>query len=297
MYGSRNPRPPLPRALAGLLGAVLAAAACWIAKPFGKDREVQALPQEGTALPAVMYHNVLPDGSGGLGDYVISAPELEGDLQFLRDAGYTGVTPREVFDAVRGVGSLPEHPVLLTFDDGFESMEQVVLPLLRQYGFRAAAAIVGEYTDLYSGDVPRQLSYSHLSWDQARALEESGLVEIASHTYALHSLEGRKGMKKRPGETPEAYRRALSEDLLLLQEKCRDHLRREPAALVYPYGFYNRETEDLARELGFSLTLTCEEGVSVITDKESLFGLKRWNRPHGADRQEFFQKMGICGSR
>ena len=49
--------------------------------------------------------------------------------------------------------------------------------------------------------------------------------------------------------------------------------------------------------LGFSLTLTCEEGVSVITDKESLFGLKRWNRPHGADRQEFFQKLGICGSR
>ena len=78
MYGSRNPRPPLPRALAGLLGAVLAAAACWIAKPFGKDRAVQALPEEGTALPAVMYHNVLPDGSGGLGDYVISAPELEG---------------------------------------------------------------------------------------------------------------------------------------------------------------------------------------------------------------------------
>ena len=104
-------------------------------------------------------------------------------------------------------------------------------------------------------------------------------------------------MKKRPGETPEAYRQALSEDLLLLQEKCRDHLRREPAALVYPYGFYNRETEDLARELGFSLTLTCEEGVSILTDKESLFGLKRWNRPHGADRQEFFQKLGICGSR
>ena len=58
---------------------------------------------------------------------------------FRREA--YSVTPEELFDFVRGVGTLPEKPVLLTFDDGFESMEQVVLPLLQKYQFKATAAL------------------------------------------------------------------------------------------------------------------------------------------------------------
>ncbi len=294
MSAFREKHPFLPRVLAGALGATLTVAACWVTAPFQREAPVQGAPAEGIAVPAVMYHNVVPDGSSGLGEYVISASELEGDLRFLQEAGYTGVTPRELSDFVRGVGTLPEHPILLTFDDGFESMEKVVLPLLETYQFRATAAIVGKYTDLYSGDVPRQLSYSHLSWTQVKALQDSGLVEIANHSYDLHELDGdRRGMKKKHGESDREYRKALSDDLLLLQEKCRDHLGVEPLVLVYPYGFYSKESEALAMEFGFSVTITCEEGVSLISDKESLYGIKRYNREHGANREAFFQKLGI----
>ena len=285
----------VPRLLAAVLGVLLAAGGFLCYAGRKTETPAQGEPLEGVAVPAVMYHNVLPDGAqGALGDYVISASELEGDLQYLRDAGYTGVTPRQLWDFARGVGELPEKPVLLTFDDGFESMLQVVLPLLREYGFPAAAALVGRYTDLYSGSVPRELAYSHLSWSQAKELAESGLVEIACHSYDLHELEGdRRGMKKKSGESSAAYRKALADDLLLMQEKCRDYLGEEPVALVYPYGFYNEESEALAEEFGFSMTLTCEEGVSVVSGPESLFAFKRYNRPHGADRVELFEKMGI----
>ena len=192
--------------LGGLLGAAGAFLLCGKSTfPTGGE------PTEGIPVPGIMYHNVLPDGSEGLGEYVVSASELEGDLQLLKEAGYEGVTPEELFDFVRGVGTLPEKPVLLTFDDGFESMEQVVLPLLQKYSFKATAAIVGEYTDLYSGDVPKALSYSHLSWEQCRELADSGLVEIANHTYGFHHLgDGRKGLRKKKGESEETYRKVLS---------------------------------------------------------------------------------------
>ena len=294
MSAFREKHPFLPRVLAGTLGAVLTVVVCWITASFQREAPVQGAPAEGISVPAVMYHNVLPDGSSWLGKFVISASELEGDLRFLQEAGYTAVTPRELSDFVRGVETLPESPILITFDDGFESMEKVVLPMLEAYQFRVTAAIVGKYTDLYSGDVPRQLSYSHLSWNQVKALQDSGLVEIANHSYDLHELDGeRRGMKKKRGESDGDYRKALSDDLLLLQEKCRDHLGGEPLALVYPYGFYSEESENLAKEFGFSVTFTCEEGVSLISDKESLFGIKRYNREHGASREAFFQKMGI----
>ena len=172
-----------------------------------------------------------------------------------------------------------------------------MLPLLQKYSFKATAAIVGEYTDLYSGDVPKALSYSHLSWEQCRELADSGLVEIANHTYGFHHLgDGRKGLRKKKGESEETYRKVLSDDLLLLQERCRDHLGKEPRALVYPYGFYSGESETLAEAFGFSVTVTCEEGVNFISNRKSLKKLKRYNRPHGADPDEFFKKAGIVRS-
>ena len=276
----------------GLLCGGASYFAGWKTAPAKKE----AARTEGTPLPIVMYHNVLPDGEKGeLGEYVIAASELEGDLSYLRDCGYETVTASEVFDAVRGVGTLPEKPVMLTFDDGFETMEQTVLPLLSKYGAKAVAALVGEYTDLYSGDVPKALSYSHLSWDQAGILADSGLCEIANHSYSMHGLDARQGMRRMPGESEGDYRRALADDLLLMQEKCRDHLGKEPRALCYPYGFYTEESEEAARELGFSLTMTCEQGVNFLTkDKDCLYGLRRNNRPHGADREEFFKNLGIA---
>ncbi len=248
---------------------------------------------DGISLPVIMYHNVLPDGEGELGEFVISASELEADLIYLRDCGYETVTASQVFDAVRGVGSLPEKPVMLTFDDGFESMEQVVLPLLSKYDAKAVAALVGEYTDLYSGDVPKALSYSHVSWEQAGILADSGLVEIANHSYSMHELGSRQGARRMPGESSAEYRQALWDDLLLMQEKCRDNLGKEPRAFCYPYGFYTQESEEIVQELGFSLTFTCEQGVNFLTDsKDCLYGLKRNNRPHGAGT-EFFENLGI----
>lgn len=276
-----------------LLGAVLLLGGIFLFQ--GKEEAVPAVADGGIRLPIIMYHNVMPDGQGEPGGYVIHASDLEGDLQYLQDCGFHTVTAREVYDAVRGLSALPENPVLLTFDDGFESMSEVVYPLLEKYGCKALVNIVGQYTDLYSGDVPKALSYSHLSWEQVKALDASGLVEIGSHTYDLHDLDERKGARRMSGETLDQYRKALSEDLLLLQERCRDHLRKEPLVLAYPYGFYDKDSETVAKELGFSMTLTCEEGVNVLTeDKACLFALKRNNRPYGVDREEFFKKLGIA---
>lgn len=249
---------------------------------------------QGIRLPVIMYHNVMPDGQGEPGGYVIRVSDLEGDLQYLQDCGFHTVTAKEIYDSVRGLSELPENPVLLTFDDGFETMSAVVYPLLEKYGCKAVVNIVGQYTDLYSGDVPKALSYSHLSWEQVKALDESGLVEIGSHTYDLHDLDERKGARRMGGESMEDYKKALSEDLLLLQERCRDHLRKEPLVFAYPYGFYDKDSEAVVKGLGFSMTLTCEEGVNTLTeDKACLFALKRNNRPYGADRKEFFKKLGI----
>ena len=43
-------------------------------------------------------------------------------------------------------------------------------------------------------------------------MRESGLVEIQNHTYNLHSLDkGRKGAKKKNGESEEEYKKFRKE--------------------------------------------------------------------------------------
>jgi len=44
--------------------------------------------------------------------------------------------------------------------------------------------------------------------------------------------------------------------------------------------------------MGFLATLTCNEGVNILTgDKEELYNLKRYNRPYNIDREKFFSKF------
>ena len=81
--------------------------------------------------------------------------------------------------------------MLLSFDDGYASFYTRVYPLLKAFGYPAVLALVGSWLDapedatVMYGDqpVPRR---NFMSWEQLREVAASGLVEIASHSYALH---------------------------------------------------------------------------------------------------------------
>lgn len=75
----------------------------------------RAEPDEVT-LPAVMYHHIDADAASS-GAYVITPETFESDLRWLRVHGYESVSVRELLDWEAGKGSLPEKPVLLTFDE------------------------------------------------------------------------------------------------------------------------------------------------------------------------------------
>ena len=88
--------------------------------------------EEGVLLPIVMYHHVLKD-TKALGKFVISPQELEADLQYLNENGYQSVSVEQVTAFVQNGAALPEKPIMLTFDDGYLSFAEYVLPLLKKY--------------------------------------------------------------------------------------------------------------------------------------------------------------------
>lgn len=277
--------------------AVCTAAALFLLSYIGGRWAAPALPvfapeEEEAVLPVIMYHSILKDRSR-LGKYTLSPRELEEDLAYLAAHGWETVSIAQLAAYTKGQGTLPEKPVLLTFDDGFYNNLSLGLPLLEKYGMKAEVSIIGKYTQLdsESGLAPQEL-YSHLTWEQCRQLQDSGRVGIQNHTWDMHGEGSRHGLQKGENETQETFVTSISEDIIKLQRVAAEELSSTPMAFVYPFGIYSEETEMLIRDLGFSASLTCYEHLNTITrDPECLFGLGRYNRPSGISSPAFFEKL------
>ena len=244
-------------------------------------------------LLILMYHGILPDNSRGLGDYVVSVSEFEGDLRWLAENGYQSVTLRSVIDHVKSGTALPEKPVMVTFDDGYYNNYLYAYPLLQTYSCHMVLSPICRWSDFYSGQKTTDARYTHVTWDQLREMTGSGLVEVANHTYDLHTCNhGRQGSAKKRGESVAAYQQLLHADVQQAQERFAAELGAAPVAFTYPFGAVSGEALDVLHELGFEAAFTCEEKINYLTDDEScLYKLGRYKRPHGTSSVAFFKKV------
>lgn len=247
------------------------------------------------AVPIVMYHSIMKK-SPELGKYVITVTEFENDIKCLKDRGYSAITMTELINYVYNNAALPKKPVIITFDDGNLNNYLYGKPILEKYKMKAVLSVIGKYSEAFSGTPPptSDPAYSHVSWNQIKEINDSGYFEIQNHTYNLHSItKKRNGAKRNKGESLENYRAALTQDIVKLQNKLTEVTGTAPNTFTYPYGSISRESKDILKELGFKATLSCTEGVNLISrnQPEQLFGLKRKNRPHGVSTITFFKKL------
>ncbi len=244
-------------------------------------------------LPIVMYHHVSPDPNA-CGDYTVSTESLTQDFAYLQERGYRSVSLADLRAFVRGEADLPEKSVMITFDDGQESFLAYVLPLLEAYDFSAVCAIIGTCADAYTKVSDHHLSYSYLSWEEIQDLSRSPHVEFSLHTQNMHNIEARKGCQIKAGETTEVYKQRFSEDLAQLEAGFAKYTGDIPRAFAYPYGFECPEALEVLQTRGYDILFTCHDRVNQLQGKaEDLLSLGRFNRPYTADRQQFFQSMGI----
>jgi len=258
--------------------------------------EVQGgqITEDGIAVPIIMYHSILRH-SKDLGKYVITPDEFESDLKYLKEHNYNAITMSDLVNYVYNGEDIPLKPVIITFDDGNLNNYLYGQPLLQKYGMKAVISIVGSYTDEFSvSPYPtNDPFYSFASWDQIKIISNSGYFEIQNHSYDLHKLDKRYGAKRRKGESIEDYRKLLTDDVGRLQQKLTEVTGVTPNTFTYPFGAISKESIEILKELGFKATLTCAEGVNLINKnrKDPLFGLKRYNRPHGITSEKFFKKI------
>ncbi len=232
------------------------------------------------SLPIIMYHHILKEKSKQ-GKFVISPNEFEDDLKYLKKNGYTTITADALIRYQKEGEPLPEKPIMLTFDDGHLSYLEYAVPLLEKYDMAAVVSIVGTYTDEYTENKDRCLSYAYLNWEDVKKLSDSTHTEIQNHTYDMHKIaDGRNGCAKMRGEDSAHYQKIFTEDVRKMRNLIYENTGKQANCFTYPFGFLCGEAEEEIQKMGFSMSLSCAEGINKISRDSSLFKLLRYNRAH-----------------
>jgi len=198
-------------------------------------------------IPIIRYHRVAPRRVLGLRE-----PPWLFDLQmrYLKWRGYHAVSLNDVVDYIEKGKKLPERPIVITFDDGYEDNYLYAEPILRKYGFKAIIFVVvnGVGATNFWDQGSRAPQLRMLSWQEIKRLQRRG-VDIESHTlnhrHTIITLM-----------TDEELKQELLESRKLLEE----NLGRPVRFLAYPYGEVNPRLEKLVRESGYRGAVSTYEG-------------------------------------
>ena len=258
-----------------LVLAALLAALCLTVSRMGKALAAQEPPPDAVFLPVIMYHSLTEPTN----DYQLSPAAFGQDLAYLQSHGYESVTVRQLADYTRGIGELPAHPVLITFDDGFYTNLSAALPLLEQYDMQAVVSVVGRYTEELAPADPHVERYSYLTWDDIWALLDSGRVELGSHTYDLHTNDKRAGCSILLGEDVDA----ISDDLSDVEDYlCDEDWDEEDDE---DWDLEDEEEDEDEEPLFFEVT--CPACEKTITVDEDVLNLGSIQCPNCGELMEF----------
>ena len=133
------------------------------------------------AFLAVVLHDIV-DERAELDADSTTTSDLVAFFEYLVSNGWHAITLDEVDRAGRGDATLPEKSILITIDDANASDYTRVYPLLLATRMPAIVAAPGAW--MVRGQGPD--GEAVLTWAQAREMQQSGLVEFASHGYDLH---------------------------------------------------------------------------------------------------------------
>jgi biofilm PGA synthesis lipoprotein PgaB len=216
------------------------------------------------AFLSVVLHDIVDERASLEGDSTTSS-DLVGFFEYLVANGWQAITLDDVERAGRGDATIPEKSILITIDDAYASVYSRVYPLLLATRMPAIVAMPGAWVVRGHGPSGEAV----LTWAQAREMQQSGLVEFASHGYDLHgtvlanpqasqlpAFAFRMFDPARGYEEEDAYRRRMTDDLQQSVAVMTRELGRSPRALAWPYGRYTQNAVAVATSVGFRFALT-----------------------------------------
>ncbi|MEN6461497.1 MAG: polysaccharide deacetylase family protein, partial [Syntrophomonas sp.] len=142
------------------------------------------LTRDVKGIPILMYHNVSPDSSTGSIGHRMEPETFDRQMRYLKEHGYHTVDLGAVLDFYQKGTALPEKPIVITLDDGFQGTYYYAFPALKKYGFTATVFVISNVVgglndfDIKAGLKPPTRM---LTWEQIKEMDAAGIT-IGCHT-------------------------------------------------------------------------------------------------------------------
>ncbi len=192
-------------------------------------------------VPILCYHRF---GNSG-GKMVVSPANFAAQLDWLARNDYHVIRLSQLAGYLEGRQALPRRSVVITIDDGYESVHRIALPLLRKHGFPATLFV---YTDFIgAGDA--------LSWAQLQDLAASDLVDIQAHSKSHRNL-----IERAAGETDAQYVQGLEAEARVPRDVLERRLPVHVHHYAFPFGDANDLVLDALHRQQYQLAVTVNPG-------------------------------------
>ncbi len=217
-------------------------------------------------IPIIALHGIEPEPGGR---YELSTGQFDALCGTLKAMGYKTVTLVDLLAYIEGRKQLPEKPVIITSDDGYQSIYNNAFPILKKYGYRMTVflvtGLIGNSNDdrhLNDFDTGRKgiPVRPMLIWPEVIAMSKYG-IEFQSHTVNHRSV----------GELPadDAY-------FEMAQSKAdiEAHTGKPCVFIAWPHGSYTGSVLAALPSIGYRGALRYGGGIEDVRSV-SIFELKR----------------------
>lgn len=194
-------------------------------------------------VPVLSYHNFSPDRSTNR--MTVTQAAFEEQMKFLKEKGYRVITLKQFLDFLNFKAQIPKKSVVITIDDGWRSVYDIALPILKKYGYPATLFV---YTDLIVG------SQKTLSWELVQEMARNGL-DMQGHTKTHRDLT-LMNQKESFKEYFEAIEGELSKSAGTIKAKVGKDIK----YLAYPAGETNHLVIELVQKEGYLGAFTAKRG-------------------------------------
>jgi peptidoglycan/xylan/chitin deacetylase (PgdA/CDA1 family) len=228
------------------------------------------------AVPILLYHRF---GHEVPGEMWVSDATFAWQLEYLKDHHYTVIPLHALVNYLRGKGPAPPaRSVVVTADDGHRSVFSDMQPLVEQYRIPVTLFI---YPSAISN-----APYA-MTWPQLTELIRTGRFEVESHTYWHPNF-----LKDKARLSREQYATDVRIQLGKSKQMLERRLGIEVDLLAWPFGIFDRELIQQAREAGYVAAFSLER--RPATKKDSLMALPRYIVTDGERGARFARLLGEC---
>ena len=223
-------------------------------------------PSSRAKVPVLMYHEI----GDGPNELYVKTDDFSAQMDLLAKKGFATISVDQLYAALVRDGPLPDRPIVLTFDDGYESVYKTVFPILKKYGFSGVFFVPTHAVG----------SHNRVTWDELKEMQNGGM-DIESHSDTHVDLEVISGDWTRLARETGGARLALQ-----------SQLGTKVGYFCYPSGRYNEKVLEAIQAAGYKGAFTTKGGWTTSSQSPLEWRRVRINRSDAL--AGFASKLGLA---